>query len=296
MKSLFSFLLIHLLCSTAAAQISGNQAYRDRYSSNRNYDIDGETRSVFVKDSLLYVSADILFNAAADSMLVMLGLNEEAPTIKTANENMNKRIAGFRNGLRTIGVGDKHSYVDFITQTKIYDYRINGNTATQFIKGFEIKKNIIVRIAATQMFDKVIELASENGIYDVIKVDYIVSDQQRIYEEMLAAAATVIRQKKAGYLRLSPAAVSETGKIVTENFYAVYPNTQYQNYEAFETSDVTTSTENIVLYKKQQRTNKTFYYEKIDQSNFDQIIHNSTPVVGVQYVLKLQMQYDLKKP
>ena len=142
MKSVLSFLLIHLLCLTAAAQISGNQAYRDRYSSNRNYDMDGETRTVFVKDSLLYVSADILLNAAADSMLVMLGLNEEAPTIKAANENINKRISGFRNGLRTIGVTDKHSYVDFITQTKIYDYRINGNTATQFIKGFEIKKNI----------------------------------------------------------------------------------------------------------------------------------------------------------
>jgi hypothetical protein len=110
---------------------------------------------------------------------------------------------------------------------------------------------------------------------------------------MMQAASGIIKQKKETYLILSPVNLLPVPKITAETFYAVYPNAQYKAYQAFESSDVSASYTNNNFVKSEERKNKTFYYQKTDQSGYDLIINNSTPVVPVQFVLKIQMEYKL---
>lgn len=278
----------------AFGQLSGNHVYKDRYQQART-ELGYTAKAVTVKDSLLFVSASVLLNAKADSLLITFGASEEAKTVKEANTAVNKRLASFKAALKELGISESDAYTDFITQTKIYDYTVAGTNATQYIKGFEIKKNLIVRIVASTPFDKLVELASESEIYDVVKVDYVSSTVQKIYAGMMAAAANVIKQKKETYLQLAPVELLPLPKISYEKFFAVYPATQYKQYEAFESSDVTADHTNARLIKKIERKAKTFYYDKIDQAQFDLVVNNASPVVGIQYVLEVQLQYDLKK-
>lgn len=292
MRYLNLLLAFNLFNINSFGQISGNQAYQDRYS--RNYSGENSQKAVIIKDSILQVSASILLNAKADYFVITLGLHEEAPTVKEANSLINNRLETFRKALNGIGVRKDDIYVDFITQTKVYDFKGTGIEATQFIKGFEIKKNIIIKIPASSIFDQVIELASESEIYDVVKVDYINSNPEKIYADMMLAASEVVKRKKELYVKVSPVQLLQTPKIKSESFYAVYPNTRYKNYEAFETSEISAS-RNATLVQRMERKNKTFYYDKIDPSRFDLIMNSTSPVVGIQYVLEIMMEFDLTK-
>jgi uncharacterized protein YggE len=293
-KITFSLILMIVFtnCSTVFGQISGNQVYKDRYSRNNN--AYPERSAVIIRDSIMMVSADILLNMKADSLIVTLGLNQEAKTVKETNSIINKRINTFISDLKGLGISEKDFYVDFVAQGKIYDYKIVADKATQYLKGFEIKKNIIIKINASSAFDKVIDLASEHEIYDIVKVDYVNNNIQEIYTRMMLAASTVTQQKKDVYLTLSPIELLPTPIITSERFFAVYPNSQYKEYEAFETSDIDTDDSKPSLVKNIARKNRTFYYDKIDQSEFDLIINNASPVVGIQYVLQIQVQFKLK--
>lgn len=298
MNYLISFSLFIFSITTSKSsygQISGNQTYQDRYS--RNYSGSAENniyRTIIVKDSIMQINASILLNSKADYFIITLGLNEEAKTVKEANTSINKRLAAFKKALAGIGISEDDIYVDFITQTKIYDFKGTASEAVQFIKGFEIKKNIIIKTRASPVFDQIIELASDNEIYDVVKVEYININIDKIYADMMLAASNVVKQKKDLYLKLSPVELLPPPKIKLENFYAVYPNTRYKNYEAFETSEITTNY-NSALIQRINRKNKTFYYDKIEQSKFDLIINSASPVVGIQYVLEIVMEFNLKR-
>lgn len=290
---LFSTAIIIQL--SMAAQFSGNQVYRNRYSQNNTEPYNGIPKPIIINDSIMMVSAEVLLNAKADSFVITLGISQEAKTVKEANAVINKRVNAFKSSLRSIGINEHDIYIDFITQTKIYDYTVSGANATQFIKGFEIKKNIILKIDAASGFDRIIELASEQEIFDVVKVDYIVNNPQKLYVDMMTSAAAVIKQKKDVYLGLSPVELLPVSKISSEKFYAVYPSSQYKEYAAFESSDVTNDYSDARFVKKLERKAKTFYYDKIDQSTFDMVINNASPVVGVQYVLQVQVQFDIKR-
>jgi uncharacterized protein YggE len=295
MRFIITFLFIAAINLSALAQISGNHVYNNRYNQNNREANYGMSKPVIIKDSFMLISAEILLNVKADSLVVTLGLNEEAKTVKDANTLINKRLNEFKTALKNIGISENDTYIDFITQTKIYDYNVSGANASQFIKGFEIKKNIIIKMAASSLFDKVIEAASESEIYDIVKVDYISNNIQKHYFEMLASATSIIKQKKDNYLLLSPVDLLPVPKIAAEKFFVVYPSSQYKEYQAFESSEVTTDYSKASLVKKMERKNKTFYYDKIDQSNFDLIVNNASPVVGIQYILQIQMQYDIRQ-
>lgn len=202
-KLTLTFLLITVsFLSLSKAQVGGNQVYRDRnnndYSTLRNLPEFINTNTYFATDSTLIITVKVLMNKTADQYKLTLGLNEEAATPKIAIENINRRISGFMKRISSMGIKDNDIFVDFISQTKIYDYNVNkdSQTAVQKMDGFETKKNIIITVNKHSMIEKLISEASDFQIYDVIKVDYISSDIDKIQEELLKEAYSVFDKKK----------------------------------------------------------------------------------------------------
>lgn len=63
-------------------------------------------------------------------------------------------------------------YVDFILEIKMYDYIIIGNEIEEYFDGFNIRKNLMIKIVDLFDIDCIIDYCLEEGIYDIIKVDY----------------------------------------------------------------------------------------------------------------------------
>lgn len=279
------------------SQIGGNQVYGNSnysYNQNQNYN-QVQKKTIFSTDSTLIISTNILLNKIADNYLVSVGLNQEAKTVIECNTLINSRIEGLKKDLIKLGVKEDDLYVDFISQTKVYDYDVSENESEQLESGFEIKKNIIIRINDIDKIDLLIEMCAKQEIYDIIKVDYVNNNINNTYGKMYDEALAFIESRKNLYLKSSSQKLTGDKRVTSDNFYSVYPKSQYKKYEAYESSSLTVQSKHYSDHyiRKEARKNKTFYYDGVPVSGFDKIINSSTPDIGIQYVLTITMVYSV---
>ena len=284
-----------LTFSVAQAQISGNQIYgNNRYNEN-NYNQNGLPNNtvVSINDNHLTVTVKMLLNKKADGFVITLGLNEEDETVSGCSKKINTRIDGFLDKIKALGIKKENCYIDFISQTKIYDFNANLETAQQIDKGFEIKKNIIITTSNANSLEKLIALASDFEIHDIIKVEYFNNDTNAIHNSLFDEALVLAEAKKIRYMKSFGKRVIGTPS-ATEEFATVFPKTQYKMYQAFESAEIETNYNNRNQYlKKIARKNKTFYYDGISSAGFDKVINPNQTEVGIQYVLTLTMTYKI---
>ena len=284
-----------LTFSLAQAQISGNQIYgNNRYNENNyNQNVLPNNTVVSINDNHLTVTVKMLLNKKADGFVITLGLNQEDETVSGCSKKINTRIDGFLDKIKTLGIKKENVYIDFISQTKIYDFEVSGLNSEQVDKGFEIKKNIIITTSNVNSLEKLIALASDFEIHDVIKVDYFNSDTNVIHNVLFDEALVLAEAKKIRYMKSFGKRIVGTPN-ATEEFATVFPETQYKTYQAFETAEIETNYNNRNQYlKKIARKNKTFYYDGISSAGFDKVINPNQTEVGIQYVLTLTMTYKI---
>jgi len=286
MKTSKIYLVVLLSFQLGFSQMSGNVVYRDN-----NYTPINKIGFVLTDNALTF-KVSIMINKKADHYMISLGLNEEATTVEECNSSINKRISGFVEKLSKLGIKEKDIYVDFISQTKIYDFNLETNKAQQFEKGYEIKKNIIISTSILKNIDSIIESASLFKIYDIIKIDYLTNDTSELYTSLLDDALKIAASKKEKYLtsfnKKTVGNPTASGELL-----AYTPENQYKNYKAYESSDVESYYGNSTYARKIARKNNTFYYDGISQTGMDKIINGNSPEVGVQYVLTLNISYKI---
>ena len=284
-----------LTFSVAQAQISGNQVYgNNRYNEN-NYNQNGLPNNtvVSINDNHLTVTVKMLLNKKADGFVITLGLNQEDETVSGCSKKINTRIDGFLDKIKALGIKKDNCYIDFISQTKIYDFNVNLETAQQIDKGFEIKKNIIITTSNANSLEKLIAIASDFEIHDIIKVDYFNNDTNAIHNSLFDEALVLAEAKKIRYMKSFGKRIIGT-PTATEEFATVFPKTQYKMYQAFESAEIETNQNNRNQFlKKIARKNKTFYYDGISAAGFDKVINPNQTEVGIQYVLTLTMTYKI---
>lgn len=284
-----------LTFSISQAQISGNQIYGNNSYNGSNYNQSNLPNNavVSINDNHLTVTVKLLQNKKADGFVITLGLNEEDETVSGCSKKINARIDGFLDKIKSLGIKKENVYIDFISQTKIYDFEVSGLNSEQVDKGFEIKKNIIITTSNVNSLEKLIALASDFEIHDVIKVDYFNSDTNIIHNALFDEALVLAEAKKIRYMKSFGKRIVGTPN-ATEEFATVFPETQYKTYQAFETAEIETNYNNRNPYlKKIARKNKTFYYDGISSAGFDKVINPNQTEVGIQYVLTLTMTYKI---
>lgn len=292
-KCIIVMLLVTI--TMAQAQISGNQVYGKNNYNGNNYNQESlpNNSKVAINDNVLSVSVKILLNKKADGFVMTLGLNEEDETVAGCSKKITARITGFIEKMKSLGVKKENVYIDFISQTKIYDFEVNGMNSEQIEKGFEIKKNIIVSTSNVTSLEKIIALASDFEIHDVIKVEYYNNETDVIHNSLFDEALVLAEAKKIRYMKAFGKRIIGT-PTATEEFATVFPKTQYNTYQAFETAEIQTNYNNRSPYlKKIARKNKTFYYDGISSAGFDKVINPNQTEVGIQYVMTITMHYKI---
>lgn len=291
------FIIIFFLFNSLfiKAQTSGNQVlnrnqYKNQIVNNTNKIID--TNKLYLSDTSFLIESNVVINVIADSYIAVFGVSQEANSLKSANEKINERIQTFINSLQTNGFDTKDIFVDITTQTQISDYRILGNYAEQYIDGFELKKNVIIKFNNIKDLDKIIMLASENQIYDLAKVDYVVLDVNAIYNQLFKTAVDVINNKKQLYTSITNMKISTNSEIYDEEFYCLNPQELYQQYK----QNISTKyyNNNYRERTKNLRDNNTYYYERINYTGYDKIINPIVIEPVVSYVLKIKIKYNIQ--
>lgn len=289
------FYLLLLFESITFAQISGNQVFST--DMNKSYGKQNETsigNTISINDNHLKMQVKVLLNEKADSFTLVIGTNQEAQTVAECNNLINKRIDGFINEIQKLKIKKENIYIDFISQTKVYDYTVGENQADEFQKGFEIKKNIIITSNQSASIEQIITTASKFEIYDIITVEYRNNDVLEKHTFLFEEAIKIANYKKDLYLKTFGKRIVGTPN-ASEDFSIFFPKTQYKKYQAFDTSEIQThyrnSNQNFI--KKLTRKNTTYYYEGVESDAIDTIFNQSASEIGIQYVLTLTITYKL---
>lgn len=298
-KSILTMICFFFLQQGSFAQVSGNQVFssnRDNYSYYGRIDTRLKQTSdekIYLTDSSILVQAKIIKNVKADHFICVFGLNEIAKTVGTANTNINARIKNFIENIKKAGINEQDIYTDMVTQYRIYEYQRNKEGEIEdFLKGFELNKNIIIKYYKPTLIDKILTIAANDSILDLIKVDYVVEDIEKVYEEIFQTASEVTRRKKDIYLKLIGGKAKPNVQIYNSSFASYYPIEMYKNYQAF-------STNTYDSYwgsdrKKTARKFTTYYYDRLDYSGFDKVVNPSVLEPVVQFTLTLQVVYNLE--
>ncbi|MFT5860954.1 MAG: hypothetical protein ACI865_003070 [Flavobacteriaceae bacterium] len=291
MKKYIIVSLLTLLSLNLFSQSIGNQAYTN---NNRNRQ-PIQKKSITSTENSLIISANVLLNKEADFYSVTIGVNQEGETVSECLEKINLRISNVEKGFNKIGIKNESIAIDFISETKIYDHKILGKEIMEYLVGYQVNKNIILRTKDLSAIEKVVNICSKEEIFDIIKVDYINEDVEAINAVLFDQAIAIIQAKKARYLEHSSIKLTDNYRIASENLLTYNPRNLYQKYsEAFETSTIHHQYSSYI--KKDVRKSTTYYYDGVEfEMSIDKIIDEVSPNVGIQYVMEVQMIYEIAK-
>ncbi len=310
-RPLFSFFslctLFFLFVGTGLAQEAGNRV-REAANSTYGNTSRAQKRMFGNTNDYLYeqlptnntfntyaVDAKVLVNITPDEYVVTFALVQEGPTPEACTQTIDDRINQFKAELQKLGVSPGDVFVDFVTQTPVYDYKLKREsskaaTATEYESGFELKKNLMIRYTQRDLLDAMTQAAARFQIYDLVKVDFIVRNPAALREKLRSEALNVVKRKLAESekvlgIKYRPAAIE------FERYSNEEPGDLYRSYTAYESSDVS-STGRGSLRVVKQRKPVTYYFEGVDTGEFDVIINPVITSPVAQYGVYLRVRCD----
>jgi len=289
MKKIAAILVSLILFSVAlSAQEAGNRSYgTQRRKPLVNTGI--LTGNADDKTRVYFVEANVLMNMKPDAFVAVFAVVQEGTTSAESNTKLDTQISGFIKDLDSLGIKKGDVFVDFINQNKVYDYTTSGSTVTEKFSGFETKKNVAVRYRDREMLERILSAATKASIFDLIEVEYLVTDINAVHNRLYDEAVKIIKQKETSYGNSFGTQLAATN-LANEKYDAFYPAELYANYQAFEAGTTYGDYNNRVI---QQRKTRTFYYDPLDESDYDAVINQMGIEPMVQFTLYMKMQYDL---
>ncbi|HYG83068.1 MAG TPA: SIMPL domain-containing protein, partial [Pyrinomonadaceae bacterium] len=198
MKRILCISLLISFCSlTVLAQVAGNRNYNQ--SNQRTPPTTGNVGN----NNELFIEAYVLLNVAPDEFVAVFGVAAEAPTAVESNRKVNAQIEQFLTAAGGLGIKRADTFVDFITQNRVYDFSTTPSDATirEIHTGFETKKTVAVRYKDQALLERLVTTAAQAQIFDLIKVDYVVNDMTRVRSRLFEEAIRVVKQKEENYAR-----------------------------------------------------------------------------------------------
>ncbi len=283
------------------AQVGGNVGYnqgpgRARAEQNERAKRQLSRDEMPPSETSIYLDASILLNAKADEFVAVFALSESADSVEGCQEKMKATVDRFTEALKPLGINADAIFVDFTAQTKTYAYKVEGNLAKEHLEGFELKKTVSIRYRDKTLIDRVIVAASKAKIYDLIKVDYVVTDPAPMQEKLADAASAVIKAKAARHGRLLGLKLKAVPQVYAERYSTYFPTEMYDSYVAAEGEAIATGFDHNRTTVQSLRKTRTFYYNPLNGSQFDRVIEPVVIEPVVQFTLYLKLRYEIDKP
>jgi uncharacterized protein YggE len=291
-----------LFAGVADAQEAGNQVYRESGNQGYNQGRPPGAPPAFAGDTLLYdpkdfeavpyVEAYVLANVRPDAFVAVFGVAQEGPTAAESNRKVDKLVADLTAAVSALGVRREDVYVDFISQNPVYDFTVSGRTAREGLTGFQTKKTVAVKYTSRAALEPMVAAAAGLGVYDLVKVDYVVADMATVRQRLFEEASRVVARKVESYGKLLGVAVRS--RAVAEERYAAYqPGALYKTYTAYEAGSVEGSASTRVVERRKATTS---YYDPLTSAGFDAVLDPAGVEPTVQCTLFLKVRCQWAQP
>jgi len=280
---------------SASGQELGNRIYGNNgyYQQRRNQ--QGNIGMLGNSGDGYAIEARVLTNLKPDAFVVVFGVNDEGSNSAASNEKVNAKIADLTQRIKPLGITASDVFVDFITQARVYDFTVSGTQATENLTGFETKKTVAIRYKSRELFERIVQAAADSQIFDLIKVDYIVSDFDSVRAGLFEAAVKVLKTKEHKYTNSLGISLGVIGLSI-EKYDVSYPAEAYQRYQAYETGEASVYNNQGTSSRVVQRKSFTFFYDPFEASSFDSVLVPLGLEPSVQFSIYLRMQYEFKRP
>jgi len=277
-----TFLVLTLAARAGIAQVGGNVGYgqaggRARAEQNERAKRQLTREEMPPTETAMFIDASVLMNVKADEFVATFGLAVQAETVETCQEKMIATIAAFTEALKPPGIGPEALFVDFTAQTRVYDYKVEGSLAREHLAGFELKKTVAVRYRDKALIDRLVVVAASRAkVYDLVKVDYVVTDLASIQERLLGIKLRTVPQ------------------VYAERSSAYFPTEMYDSYTAGESEAVSGGPDRARTTVQSLRKSQTFYYNPLSADGFDRVINPVVLEPVVQFTLYLKLRYEIE--
>ncbi len=308
MRAYFLLPILLLMVVEAQSQHHKNQS---NFKSNRSVsaprfrmeDNDGDAQyqtnnyvPIKQEGNQVQFTCRALLNTPADEYLVIFNLTQVATTAHEADILLNQRVFHFTQSLKSIGIDAPSLHTDMIYLIPLFEFEVQSKvfskTYNEVPKGFEMQKNLHIRFKDPVLLDKIVTLAAASEIYDLVSLEYFVENTDKYYDTLRKAAITQLAKNVEQYKALGMN-LSIEYHTVKEVKYAVYPETQYADFDSYVSQSIDAAKNKTVTT---MRKPSTVAYSKLDYSGFDIVMHPSFLVPVVQYVMMVQVTYTLKEP
>lgn len=306
MKKCLLLTLLLAVVNTVSAQVMGN--YGAQQQTYQNITPNAQFRAIpksatFLQNNELEISINALSNQKAGSYTAIFSMMQVGKTADETNTLLNVRLDGLLSELKNIGIPADDIYVDMVNFLPKYEYDVSKKlfskkTYTEIPKGFELQKNIHVRYTTPALLDRIVTAAARQEIYDIVKVDYFVSDPQKVYTELRDAAFKYLTQIKTQY-RAAGLKLDSAYVITAENAWVAYPINRYETYQAFSTQ-LLDNEDKYDLGKTIKTADKPVsrFYNAVPANDYDIVINSEILEPAVQFSFNLIVRFTLpeRKP
>lgn len=326
MKYTIFTIILSVFAVQANAQATGNVIYNsnNRFNQNTNYkqsskgiqykstqpsvqyDAYGHVQNIasnqgFVLSAFtpatneVTMNINILYNAKPSSYMAIFHLNQSGKKIVDLDSQVSKKVNKFKALAKSIGIGPENFYTDMIALVPIFE---QGKRNSSKPKGFELQKNLHIKYNNPSDLDKLFSFAAQCEIYDLIKVEYMFDDAERIGKEM-HAKALLVHQEKLKFYSSMGIKLDTAERTISESGNVYFPIDKYTAYQplavsSLEDEDKPAEENNEVMKTKSgmiQRT--TVFFNPTDCSGFDAVIQPNNIEPPIQFTYSLQIRYKM---
>jgi len=280
------------------AKAKGNANYNSGYNNSTEVPQGIEPTVTLNQGNLVDLEVQILSNQKADSYVAIFNLTQMGKTVDETNRLLTDRYNGFAQELQTVGVPKDAIYLDMISFVPLYEYqkekKIFSKTHNEVPKGFEMQQNVHIKYNDVSMMLKIMSVAAKYEIFDLVKVDYAVNNQEAIYIEMREKAVAHLVQEIELYVDKLGVDLESGYRIVGEDKKVSFPVDRYSSYNAFSNVSLGGAPEKGKvqdMYKPQ-----TMYYDKVAYDNFDIVINPTVLEPAIQFMYTMKVQIAVKDP
>jgi uncharacterized protein YggE len=308
MKKIIILLSILLISHMVFAQAGGNEIWdqNNRYIQNKSYNENSERiwdyradnsfnyKVLHTGNNEMLFTINALMNVKADSYLAIFNITQTGGTAKEVNEIVNNKINGFIQELKSYSITEEQIFTDIISLIPVYEFetenKLFSKTYTEVPKGFEMQKNLHIKFNDENLLDDIMTAAANNEIYDFIKLEYFVENNDEKYNELRKKSVDYMLKKIEDFKKIG-IDLDTIYHIISEKSSVVYPVDRYKKYKAY------TGTSLDALKNKQVtkvRKPVTMFYNKLPYHKYDIVINPAIMEPAVQFTYSLSLKYVVK--
>lgn len=291
-RIIFMFVIISMLSITLSAQEMGNVNYGGNRYQNQQQPMQNITH-----DSGDYMTISIrgIYNEKPTLYAATFSIVQVGTTLEEIDVLMNGKIDSIKAGIKRIDPAIE-VITDMISFVPVYEYEVtkkvfNKKTYNEKPGGYELKKNLIIKYK-TRVLDKIATICAKQEVYDLVKVDYIITNLDSIQARLQAKTMEEYAGKIKFYSQLKGEDLSQKQKVITENYNLVYPVESYAAYTAFSRARLPFTKNSVV---NEVVKNETRYYNPVMVKSHTYVINPEIVEPCVQIFYDLSIQIKLKK-